>query len=222
MESNDLKSPSVNPNDEVKRSQTFDWTEVHRKLDETKSTIERGFVPDDKEKRSILKKRARSLAWKPAGDRKEADSITVTEFLLADEHYAIESKHIRGIYQMKECTPLPCTPPFIFGIVNIHGEIIPVNNIKKIFDLPEKGITNLNKIIVIQNEQMDIGILADEIIGAKAVSAKDIQTSLTTLTGIREKYLKGVTKDRLIILDDAKLLSDESIIINEEISTQKK
>jgi len=219
LESNSSKSLSANPQGEIKRSKTFDWVEVHRKLDETRNAIERGFRPGDKEKRSILKERARSLARKPAGDRKEADSITVTEFLLADEHYAIESKHIHGIYQIKEFTPLPCTPPFIFGIVNIHGEIISVSDIKKFFDLPEQGITNLNKIIVIQTGQMELGILADEIIGVKTISVKEIQVSLPTLMGIREKYLKGVTKERLIILDAVKFLSDESIIINEGIST---
>ncbi|HCK99624.1 MAG TPA: chemotaxis protein CheW [Candidatus Marinimicrobia bacterium] len=212
----------MNPQDEVKRSQTFDWTEVRRKLDETRSAIENGFTYSEKEKRDILKERARNLARRPADDRKEADNITVTEFLLADEHYAFESKHIRGIYQIKELTPLPCTPSFIFGIVNIHGEIISVSDIKKFFDLPEKGITNLNKIIVIQTRQMELGILADEIIGAKTVSVKDIQASLPTLTGIREKYLKGVTKDRLIILDAVKIASDKSIIVDEGLSNEKK
>jgi purine-binding chemotaxis protein CheW len=45
-----------------------------------------------------------------------------------------------------------------------------------------------------------------------------VQPSLPTLTGIREEYLKGVTKERLTILDGKKLLSDKNIIVHEEIT----
>jgi len=64
---------------------------------------------------------------------------------------------------------------------------------------------------------MEFGILADSIIGVRNILLSEIQTSLPTLTGIREEYLKGVTKEREIILDAGKLLSDKSIIVNENV-----
>jgi purine-binding chemotaxis protein CheW len=47
----------------------------------------------------------------------------------------------------------------------------------------------------------------------------ELQTSLPTLTGIREEYLKGIAKERTVILDAEKLLSDKSIVVHELVET---
>ena len=171
------------------------------------------------EKKKILKERAKALAREP--DRKETteEHLEVVEFLLANERYAVESSYVREVYPLKELTPLPCTPSFVVGIINVRGEILSVIDIKKFFDLPEKGLTDLNKVIIVQaNEpEMELGILADAIIGVRSIPLKEIQLSLPTLTGIREEYLRGVTNERLVILDVAKILYDERIIVHEEV-----
>ena len=105
------------------------------------------------------------------------------------------------------------------GIVNVRGQILSVIDIKKFFELPEKGLTNLSKLILLRADDMEFGILADVILGVRSVAADQIQPSLPTLTGIRESYLKGVTPDRVVILDGDKLLSDEKIVVREEIPT---
>ncbi len=51
-------------------------------------------------------------------------------------------------------------------------------------------------------------------------SIRDLQPSLPTLTGIREEYLRGITKERVVILDAVKLLSDKNIVVHEEVATQ--
>ena len=139
------------------------------------------------------------------------------EFLLAYEKYGIESSYVREVYPMKELTPLPCTPPFILGIINVRGQIISVIDIKKFFDLPDKGLTDLNKVIIVTDGKMEFGILADVIPGVRSVALSELQPSLPTLTGVRAEYLKGVTEERFIILDVEKILSDEKIIVHEEV-----
>jgi purine-binding chemotaxis protein CheW len=112
---------------------------------------------------------------------------------------------------------MPCAPPFVLGIINVRGQILSVIDIKKFFDLPEKGLTDLNKVIILHSDSTEFGILADVILGVRSVSLSELQPSLPTLTGIRQEYLKGVTKERLVILDAAKLLCDKRIIIHEEV-----
>ena len=79
------------------------------------------------------------------------------------------------------------------------------------------GVTDLNKVIVLQSDTMVFGILADTILGVCRVPVSEIQPSLPTLTGIREKYLKGVTRERTVLLDAEKLLADEKIIVQEQV-----
>ena len=63
---------------------------------------------------------------------------------------------------------------------------------------------------------MEFGVLADSIAGLLSVAVKDIQPSLPTLTGIRENFLRGVTRERIVVLDAKKLLADKNIIVHEE------
>ena len=92
-----------------------------------------------------------------------------------------------------------------------------VINIKKFLNLPEKGITNLNRIILLKYQDIELGILADEITGSTHIYPDKLQATITTLTGIKNDYLSGITKDRLILLNIKKILTSEMIIINEEI-----
>ncbi len=172
---------------------------------------------DREEEKKILKARAKELAREALDDKAPEASMEIVEFVLAYETYGIESSHVREIYPLKELTPVPCTPSFVLGIINVRGQILSVIDIKKFFDLPEKGLTDLNKVIIIHNESMEFGILADVILGVSRASINDIQPGLPTLTGIREEYLIGITKERVIILDAEKLLVDKKILVHEEI-----
>ncbi len=73
-------------------------------------------------------------------------------------------------------------------------------------------------VIILSSGDMEFGILADDILGVSQVPVKDVQESLPTLTDIRAEYLKGVTKDRLTILDAKKILTDKNLIVHEEVS----
>ena len=145
------------------------------------------------------------------------ERIEVVEFILARERYAIESLYVREVCLAENLTPLPCTPAFVLGIVNLRGEILSVIDIGKFFDLPEKGLTDLDKIIVLQSGAMLFGILADVIIGVRRIPVTGIQPSLPTLAGVRQEYLKGVTAERTVILDGKKFLADEKIIVREQV-----
>lgn len=193
-----------------------DWNEVRRRIESARAAAERVWAPDPEEARRVLKARAQALAREPE-QAQAADALELVEFLLAHETYAVESRHVREVYPLENLTPLPCTPAFVLGIVNLRGEILSVIDIKKFFDLPEKGLTDLNKVIVLQSDNMVFGILADAILGVRRVPVSEIQPSLPTLTGIREKYLKGVTRERTVLLDAEKLLADEKIIVQEQV-----
>lgn len=191
-----------------------DWDEVRRRMDAALAAAGRAWTPDPEETLRVLKLRAHELAREP-GKAHAADRLEVVEFLLAHETYGVETRYVREVYPLEDLTPLPCTPAFVLGIVNLRGEILSVIDIKKFFDLPEKGLTDLNKVIVLQSETMVFGILADSIRGVRSIPVSAIQPSLPTLTGVREKYLKGVTGERTVILDAETLLADEQILVRE-------
>jgi len=200
-----------------KQASTIEWSDIHHRLEIGREAIERGFEPTPKEKKRILKDRAKSLARQPEKEEDPGKQLQVVEFLLAHERYAIETAYIREAYPLKELTPLPGTPPFVLGIINVRGQIFSLIDLKKFFELPEKGITELNKVMIIHTDEMEFGIIADAIIGVRPVPFNELQPSLPTLTGIRADYLKGVTKERIVVLDAKKILSDKKIVVHKDM-----
>lgn len=196
----------------------IDWSEVHRRLDRAQTAIETGSAPAPEERKEILKARARLLAREPAKEGTAEEYVELVEFLLGYEKYGIESAYVREIHPLKELTPLPHTPSFVLGLVNIRGQILSVIDIKKLFELPEKGLTDLNKVIVVHGDKMELGILADVILGVRLIPIEEIQPAPSTFTGIRAEYLKGVTREPAVVLDIARMLSDKRIIVHEEIA----
>jgi purine-binding chemotaxis protein CheW len=169
----------------------------------------------DELKLSILKNRARALAKETEKSDANLQFMEIIEFRLAWETYAVESKYIKEIYPLRDFTPIPGTPSFVLGLANVRGQILSIIDLKKFFNLPEKGLGELNKIIVVRNELMEFGILADAIIGARRMMLDDVQQSPPTVSGIGAEYLKGITKERMAVLDMEKILNDPKIVVDQ-------
>ncbi|HXG57446.1 MAG TPA: chemotaxis protein CheW [Thermoanaerobaculia bacterium] len=193
-----------------------DWNEIRRRIEAAQEAVDRGWSPDRETARRIFQARAEALAREQEAPEPD-DARDFVVFELGRETYAIESSFIREIDVLSDLTPLPCTPPFVLGIVNLRGEIVSVIDIRRFFDLPEKGLGDLNKMIVLESPRMRFGLLADAIAGVRRIALRDIQPSLPTLTGIRERYLKGVNSERIVFLDGDKLLSDATIVVQEHV-----
>jgi len=173
-------------------------------------------APDDAQ---ILRARAQALARPPEQAPAAETLLEVLEFRLAQERYAVEVRHVREVYPLKDLTALPGTPAFVLGIVNVRGRILPVLDIRKFFDLPEQGLTDLHRIIFVHGNDLDFGLLADSIVAVRFIPLEGLQPSLPTLSGIRSDYLKGVTVERLVVLDLDRVFEDPKIIVHEEADT---
>jgi purine-binding chemotaxis protein CheW len=201
------------------RRAAIDWAEVRARVDAAQAARERAWTPGADDTRRILHERAVALAAEPGDTPTPADSVQVVEFALAHERYAVETSFVREVYPLENLTPLPCTPDFVLGVVNLRGEIVSVIDVRKFFDLPQTGLPDLNKIIVLESGDMAFAVVADAILGVRRIVLARIQPSLPTLAGIREKYLKGITAERTVVLDAGKLLADEGIVVQDPVDS---
>jgi purine-binding chemotaxis protein CheW len=141
----------------------------------------------------------------------------VVEFHLAQEPYAVETRYVTEVYPLNDLTPMPCTPCFVLGVVNVRGRITTVIDIRKFFDLPDKGLTDLHRIILVRDNDFELGLLADIVVGVRSLAKETLQSALPAFTAIRPDYLKGVTAERLVVLDAGRILADPKIIVHEEV-----
>jgi len=191
-----------------------DWKQIHEHLDTVRMILESQSMRTPEEIRKLLKSRAQQYAREPENLEQNGEIIAVLDFRLASENYAIELSYIKEVIPLKTFVTLAGTPPFVLGIANLRGQVYSVIDIKKFFGLPDKGLGDLNKVIIIQYGGIEFGILADTITGVRTVLHRELQSAIPTLTGIRQEYLMGVSPDQLIVLDAGKILSDKTLVID--------
>jgi purine-binding chemotaxis protein CheW len=133
--------------------------------------------------------------------------------LLGNESYAFELELLREVTSLSEVTYIPCSPDFVVGVITLRGQIIPIIDILRFLNLgsADDRLQVYNKAIIMQQDKLVIGILADEMVGARKIDIGTLQFTLQSMDGQTSHYLKGITKERLVILDGKKILDDERL-----------
>ena len=197
---------------------SIDWPALLKRQQGANGAAADGRSLSPEETRTVLKERAALLAARPAQDADAGVRLDCLEFLLSGESYAMEMSYISQTLPLSEFTPLFCTPPFVLGITNLHGRIVSIIDLRRFFELPAVGLSDLNRVIVVSNGSMEFGVLADSIVGMRSLPLGDLQPPPAALAGIREEFLAGVTADRLALLDIGKILTDKRVVVHEEVT----
>jgi purine-binding chemotaxis protein CheW len=186
-----------------------------------------GQLPDSEELIAVWARRAYELALEPPAPV-TGKTLDLLVFWLGKERYGVPVSYIREIYPLAQLTPVPRTPSFVAGVFSARGRILSVINLSAFFDLPAIKQSPQTKIIVVadsdlsmnggqRNNILEVGILADEVADVVTIFKEDIQPPLTTHTGLRAEYIQGITSDLLVVLNLDALLSDNRLIIQEEL-----
>ncbi|NMB79338.1 MAG: chemotaxis protein CheW [Methanomicrobiales archaeon] len=163
---------------------------------------------------AVLQERAaRMVAPEPPAET--ARLSEVLRFQLAYQEYAISMDYVREVILTGEITPVPGTPDFISGICAVRGRIISLVDLRALFRIPEKGLTDLNRVIVITDGKITFGILADTISGVGTIALNQLEKPLPGELPHGRKYLDGVLGRNLYVLDAGAILGDPDIIVDD-------
>ncbi len=184
----------------------IDWPALHRRLADLGALLDDRHRAEPRARRTVLRARARSLAAAPVPDAAPASLLQVVVFRAGAERYALEMRHVREVRPLTALTAVPGTPDYIVGVVNLSGRAVAVTDLKRLFGIPDRSLPSLNRVIVLGNDAMEAGLLADTITGVTAVEQDSLIADIPTLEGVRREFLLGVTPERIIVLDGANLL----------------
>jgi purine-binding chemotaxis protein CheW len=191
------------------------WSQLRERLAEFERRIDRNFAPAPEEQETRLMARTREWARR-VEDAHPDRLIELLCFTLGEEVYAVETEHVGVVLPLPHFTPLPGTPPFVLGIVSVRGHVVSVLDLRVFFELPIEGLSDKNYLVVLRNQDMEFGLLADRIQGIVQMPRDDLQAGLANLTGIRASYLLGVTAEQMAVLDGARLLGDPNLQIRDD------
>jgi purine-binding chemotaxis protein CheW len=162
----------------------------------------------------ILRARARELAKVPPAPSTDA-TLEIVQVELGGERFGIPNSFVREVGPVGRLTEVPCTPAFVAGIANLRGEIVSVFDLRPLFSLAVEPIGPDQKMVVVRAGAVEIGLLVDAIHGVRAIPAGDVQQGLPTIKGEQARYVRGVTAERLAVLDIQSILTDERLTVNE-------
>ena len=135
-------------------------------------------------------------------------------FDLATEAYGVDISAVREIIRMQEITRVPKSPEFVEGIINLRGNIIPVVDLRKRFNLTVSEQNKDNRIVVVDIGGRDIGVIVDAVTEVLRITGDSVEPPSSVITTADSTYLLGIAKleSRLIILLDLEsVLSDREM-----------
>ena len=163
----------------------------------------------------MLEERAGLLARVPSAAPHAAEVLEIAAFTLANEQYAIETRYVREVIRLTDYTPLPGAPPFLIGVLNLRGEILALLDLRTFLGVAVRGVTDLARVFVLGDARAEFGVLADTALEVRILRTDEVLEAPSSVAGIGREYLKGVTREALIVLDGAALLRDARLFIDQ-------
>ena len=131
-----------------------------------------------------------------------ANEDQVVAFKLRNEEYGFSILNVQEIKGLTDITRVPFAPEFIKGVINLRGSVLPVIDLKKRLGLEATPYTANTRSVIVQYDEVAVGMLVDAVTEVRTINADDIDTS-RTVTGndSNSKFISGIGKvdDRLII-----------------------
>jgi len=174
------------------------------------------YIVNDEKSKKVLKDRKNALIQI---DNDELTSISLYDrgvsFIINNVKYYINMASVKEFYKVKNSKfiKIPCTPDFIFGLINIKGEYITVLDIRRFYNHSNTIIKEKSTIIILNSQEFKIGVLADEICESMNVDFDEIVQ--TKLQKQEDGKMREFVKDDEIyqVLDIEQLLKDEKLAI---------
>ena len=124
----------------------------------------------------------------------EREGEEILQFIgirLGKELYGIPVEKTRKIAKPLQITSIPGTAPHIMGLMNLHGEILCVVDVKILLNMGKAIHGENSRVVVIKTAEGLVGIFCDEVIDIYDIVRKNIETALSTLSAEISSYIQG-------------------------------
>jgi purine-binding chemotaxis protein CheW len=168
---------------------------------------------NDDEISALLQRRAEQLAKAPVATD-ASDEVEVLACRMGDERYAVETRHLRAVQWVSAITPVPCTPPFVVGIVSVRGEIVTLLDLSTMVGLRAAPLFSDGQtvpVLLLGLTGMRSGLVVDEVIGVERLSPDMLRAAPSG-----REFVRGVGPSDTVLLDVEALLGSGRFNVAEE------
>jgi purine-binding chemotaxis protein CheW len=152
-------------------------------------------------------------------DRMNDERMQYLTFSIAGDEYAIGILQVREVVELETLTWVPSTPPYVRGVVNLRGSVVPVVDLAVKFGLPESEVTRRSCVVIVElvtdGELTVIGVMADSVKQVIDLRADEIGVPPSFGTRVSVDFLLGIAKvgkKFALVLDIAKVLAAAELV----------
>ncbi|MFX3618481.1 MAG: chemotaxis protein CheW [Sporolactobacillus sp.] len=136
-------------------------------------------------------------------------------FTLDNETYGVPIDQVLSIERIQSVTRVPNAAPFVEGVMNLRGLVIPVINVRRRFLMQPSELTKESRIIIVEVDSVQVGLLVDAAKEVLDLETDKIERTPEIVGGLKADYISGVCgidADHLLILLDLKhVLNDKEM-----------
>ncbi len=135
-------------------------------------------------------------------------------FVLGDEHYALDIIAVKEIRGYETATKIANAPPFIKGVINLRGDIVPIVDLRLKFDIGEAKYDEFTIVIMLNVLDRIVGIVVDGVSDVIRLSDEDVRPPPEFGVAFDSRYLKGlapVDEHMVILVNIERLISSEEL-----------
>jgi purine-binding chemotaxis protein CheW len=136
----------------------------------------------------------------------------IVVFELGGEQYGVNIAAVESIIKIQAVTRIPHTPPYVEGVTNLRGRVLPVIDLRKRFGLEPADASSDSRIVVAAMGRLEVGMIVDGVSEVLTIPDGAVEPAPTITTTADSAFITGIAKidERLVILLDlARILSVE-------------
>jgi purine-binding chemotaxis protein CheW len=149
----------------------------------------------------------------PSGLSLEEEGVRMVAFHLAACEIGVEIGQVREILRVGDITWMPKAPFFLEGVLNLRGRVIPVLDLKKLFNMPLLDRTGESRILVVETKGQTLGLLVDKVLEVRKIPRSGLSPGKEPVLNIGPEFMAGILEsegrfllvlnlERLLLLDD--------------------
>ncbi len=134
------------------------------------------------------------------------NALQFLTFILNGEEYGVDILKVQGIQGWSKVTPIPNTPDFMLGVINLRGAVVPIVDLRKRFQLEQVdyGPTTVVIVVKVKGDEGErvVGMVVDAVSEVYNVNERDIKPSPNFSGSISTEYIRGLSmiENKMVIL----------------------
>jgi purine-binding chemotaxis protein CheW len=192
-----------------------DWQTVSDRLRQAAQAIASSAGNLQQHEAVAMQARTTRFAQSPPHSYAHSDPLEIISFSLASESYALEARYVWEIMPVPQITPVPRTPEFLLGLINLRGEILAVFDLSRLLGLDSQGTKGTSRLFVLGEAHPQFGFVADAVEQIRTLDTTQLTLAAAPFGVITQELVRGITADAVVVLKGKALLSDDRLFIDQ-------